>query len=118
METTRSYRILALVAAVAAASPSVARAQFTTATSTTHHWLAVGLGFGDIIPTGNATQDYSGSFQGQAYVVINLGILPELRFNLGYQRMNLSAAAAEPTRVSGHGQRLQQRLVWHCRHAH
>jgi hypothetical protein len=79
-----------LAAAAVAIAPSVARAQFTSATSTTHHWLAVGLGFGDIIPTGNATQNYSGSFQGQAYVVINLGILPELRFNLGYQRLNFS----------------------------
>jgi hypothetical protein len=106
METTRSQRIWALMAAVAAASPSVASAQFTTATSSTHHWLAVGLGFGDIIPTGNATQDYSGSFQGQAYVVINLGILPELRFNLGYQRMNLSqqllTQLGYPTTVSGY----------------
>ncbi len=106
METSRRYRNLALAAVAAAAVPSVARAQFTTATSTTHHWLAVGLGFGDIIPTGNATQDYSGSFQGQAYVVINLGILPELRFNLGYQRMNFSqqllSQLGYPTTASGY----------------
>jgi len=106
METTRRHRILALAAVVAAAGPSVARAQFTSATSETHHWLAVGLGFGDIIPTGNATQSYSGSFQGQAYVVINLGILPELRFNLGYQRMNFSqqllSQLGYPTGASGY----------------
>src|SRR5215472_14007610 len=106
METTRRHRILALAAVVAAAGPSVARAQFTSASNTTHHWLAVGLGFGDIIPTGNATQSYSGSFQGQAYVVINLGILPELRFNLGYQRMNFSqqllSQLGYPTGASGY----------------
>jgi hypothetical protein len=89
MPTTRTYSTLALAVAIStAAIPSLAGAQFTTATSTTHHWVAIGLGGGEIIPTGNATTDYKTSFQGQAYLVINLGILPELRFNFGYQRFN------------------------------
>jgi hypothetical protein len=89
METTHKQAAFLLTAiCMAAASPSVARAQFTTATSTSHQWLAIGLGGGSIVPTGNATTDYQGSFQGQAYIVINLGILPELRFNIGFERWN------------------------------
>jgi hypothetical protein len=107
METTRRYTtVLLATAVVAATSPSIARAQFTSATSTTHQWLAVGFGGGEIVPTGNATSDYQGSFQGQAYVVINLGILPELRFNFGYQRWNfrqqLLNSLGYPSATSGH----------------
>jgi hypothetical protein len=107
MKTTHRHTALMLAAAVAtAAGPSMARAQFTSATSTTHHWLAVGLGAGDVIPTGNASDNFSGSFQGQAYVVINLGILPELRFNLGYQRWNFKQQLLNnlgyPTTASGY----------------
>jgi opacity protein-like surface antigen len=79
--------VLASALAIVTGAPS-ARAQFTAATSSTHHWLAIGFGGGEIVPTGNAATDYKSSFQGQAYLVINLGILPELRFNLGYQRLN------------------------------
>jgi hypothetical protein len=90
MSTTRIYTALAVsVAMVSAATSSRSYAQFTTATSSTHHWLAIGVGAGELIPTGNASTGYQSSFQGEAYVIINLGILPELRFNFGYQRFNL-----------------------------
>jgi hypothetical protein len=78
---------LALLAATSLA-PQLAQAQYTTVSNTTHHWLAIGFGGGEVIPTGNATQTFDRSFQGQAYIVINLGILPELRFNFGYQRLD------------------------------
>jgi opacity protein-like surface antigen len=90
MSAMPNRRIVMLLAAAlaGAASSSIAAAQFTSATSTTHHWLAIGVGGGEIIPTGNANTDYKSSFQGQLYVVINLGILPELRFTFGQQRFN------------------------------
>jgi opacity protein-like surface antigen len=72
----------------ATSTPSAAHAQFTSTTPSTHHWLAVGFGGGEVIPTGNATTNVRSGFQGQGYVVVNLGILPELRFNVGYQRFN------------------------------
>lgn len=107
METTRRYAtVLLATAVVAAAGPSIARAQFTSAVSSSHHWLAVGFGGGEIVPTGNATSDYQGGFQGQAYIIINLGILPELRFNFGYQRWNfrqqLLGNLGYPTATSGY----------------
>jgi hypothetical protein len=82
---------LPLVAAAfaTATTASVSHAQFTTAANSTHHWLAIGFGGGEVIPTGNATQTYNSSFQGEAIVIINLGILPELRFSFGYQRFDL-----------------------------
>jgi hypothetical protein len=90
MPTTRTHTALAVLVAIATTvAGSAAHAQFTTATSSTHHWVAIGVGGGEIIPTGNAGTDYKSSFQGQAYLVINLGILPELRFNFGYERFNL-----------------------------
>jgi len=85
---TRRYVPLLAAALAIAASSSIARAQFTAATQSTHHWLAIGLAGGEIVPTGNATTDYKNSFQGEGVVVINLGILPELRFTFGYQRFN------------------------------
>lgn len=107
METARRYTtVLLATAVVALTGPSIAQAQFTSAVSSTHHWLAIGFGGGEIVPTGNATTDYQGSFQGQAYVIINLGILPELRFNLGFQRWNfrqqLLSSMGYPSATSGH----------------
>jgi len=79
---------LVAAAFATATTTSVSHAQFTSAANSTHHWLAIGLGGGEIIPTGNATQSYNSSFQGEAIVIINLGILPELRFSFGYQRFD------------------------------
>lgn len=88
MRRTQGFGMALGLALVVASAPAVARAQFTTATNSRHHWLSVGFGGGEIVPTGNAKAHIDRGFQGQAYVVVNLGILPELRFNLGYQRFN------------------------------
>jgi len=110
MITGSTRKLLGLVLGLAAtgAAGSRANAQFTSLASSTHHWVAIGFGGGAVVPTGNATSDYtqSGSFQGQAYVVINLGILPELRFNLGYQQLNFKqqvlSSLGYPTATGGH----------------
>jgi len=107
MPKRRTHHILAIAAVfLTALSPTRAHSQFTTATSSTHHWLAVGFGGGEVIPTGNSTEGYRSGFQGQAYVVVNLGILPELRFNFGYQRFNFKDQVLNslgyPTAASGY----------------
>ncbi len=89
MYPTRTHAGMALAVALATAgTPHLGQAQFTMATPTKHHWLALGFDGGEIIPTGNATTNYKKSFQGAAIVAINLGFLPELRFSFGYQRFN------------------------------
>jgi hypothetical protein len=83
MQLTRSVAAMTLGLAFAiAGAPTAAHAQGG------HYWLALGAGGGALIPTGNGSSNIKSGWQGQGYVVINLGILPPLRFNLGYQRFN------------------------------
>jgi hypothetical protein len=84
MQPTRSLAALTLGLPFAiAAAPIAAHAQ-----GSSHYWVGLGVGGGAVIPTGNGTSTIQSGWQGQGYVVINLGILPSLRFNLGYQRFN------------------------------
>lgn len=80
----------ALVASCAAGGifvPQILQAQFS-GPSQSPHTIGIGIGGGAVIPTGNGTDAYKSGFQGQGYLLVNLIGIP-LRFNLGYQRLNL-----------------------------
>jgi hypothetical protein len=68
--------------------------------------LALGFGGGEVIPTGNAKETVKRSPQGALYALVNLGVLPELRFNFGYQRFNFKqqvlSSLGVPTAVDAH----------------
>jgi hypothetical protein len=61
------------------------------------HLVRFGFGGGMSVPTRNAGDALNTGVNGQAYLLIDTGVLPPLRFNLGYQRFKFSDALAGPT---------------------
>ncbi len=86
----RQYVVSAFLASCALGAtivPQTARAQFGGGGGSPHT-IGIGFGGGAVIPTGNGTDVYKRGFAGQGYLLVNLIGIP-LRFNLGYQRLNL-----------------------------
>jgi hypothetical protein len=54
------------------------------------HLIRFGFGGGMSVPTRNAGDALNTGVNGQAYLLIDTGVLPPLRFNLGYQRFKFS----------------------------
>jgi hypothetical protein len=50
--------------------------------------LSLGLGGGVTVPTGAYKDAVKSGFNGQGYLLVHLGPLPALRFNIGYQKFN------------------------------
>jgi len=56
------------------------------------HLLSIGLGGGVTVPTGAYKDAVKSGFNGQGYLLVHLGPLPALRFNIGYQKFNYKDA--------------------------
>ncbi|HEY7877512.1 MAG TPA: outer membrane beta-barrel protein [Gemmatimonadaceae bacterium] len=68
-------------------------AQFTTPSGYEQpHKLRIGFGGGVDVPTSNAGDAFKNGVHGQAFLLVSLGMLPALRFNLGYSKFNLKDA--------------------------
>lgn len=81
---------LARAAALAATLPlctSIAAAQGLPMTDGSH-LISLGFGGGVIVPTGDARDTFKDGVTGQAFVLVHLGPLPALRFNLGYDKFD------------------------------
>ncbi len=53
-----------------------------------HHFLRIGFGGGMSVPTNHAADALKNGVNGEGYVLIDLGLLPPIRLNLGYQRFD------------------------------
>ena len=90
--------ILARAAALAATLPlctSIAGAQGLPMTDGSH-LISLGFGGGVIVPTGDASNTFKDGVTGQAFVLVHLGPLPSLRFNLGYDKFDYKDALGLP----------------------
>jgi len=67
------------------------------------HRLRIGFGGGMEVPTSNAGDFYRNGVTGQGFLLINLGVLPAIRLNLGYSRFDFRNALAGEAQ-SGNGQ--------------
>jgi hypothetical protein len=56
------------------------------------HLIRVGFGGGLSVPTSNAKEALKSGVNGQGYLLLDTGVLPPLRFNIGYQRFSLKDA--------------------------
>ena len=54
--------------------------------------VRLGFGGGVSVPTSDAESALENGINGQAYVLVDTGILPPLRFNLGYQKFDWKEA--------------------------
>jgi opacity protein-like surface antigen len=57
--------------------------------------LRVGFGGGVSVPTSNTADALRHGINGQAYLLLDLGMLAPLRFNVGYQRFDFDEAVLE-----------------------
>jgi hypothetical protein len=87
----RAFAVTAIHAAIAlsliASSASAQRRQSI---------LSIGFGGGAVIPTGAAKDDFKSGVTGQGYLLVHLGPLPALRFNLSFQRFDYRQALGIP----------------------
>lgn len=70
--------------------------------------IRIGFGGGVSVPTNDVASALDNGINGQAYLLIDTGILPAFRFNLGYQKFDfkealLGGATGESTILSGVG---------------
>jgi hypothetical protein len=57
--------------------------------------VRVGFGGGVTVPVSDASRALENGLNGEAFILVSLGGFPPLRFNLGYQSLDLKAAAQE-----------------------
>jgi hypothetical protein len=101
-----SYLVAALLAA--AALPLDAAAQLPEMGGAGRRLIRIGFGGGVSVPTNDVASALDNGINGQAYLLIDTGILPPFRFNLGYQKFDfkeaiLGGASGESTILSGVG---------------
>lgn len=82
-------RTALVVAAIVALPQSALLAQVGPGTGAPH-MVQFGFGGGMSVPTNHAADALKNGFNGQAYVILNMGI--PLRFNLGYQKFDFKDA--------------------------
>src|SRR5689334_23622749 len=58
--------------------------------------LSIGFGGGTIVPVGKAKDDFKSGFTGQGFLLVHLGPLPALRFNLAFQRFDYKEVLGLP----------------------
>lgn len=58
--------------------------------------LSIGFGGGTIVPVGAAKDDFKSGFTGQGFLLVHLGPLPALRFNLSFQKFDYKQALGLP----------------------
>jgi Outer membrane protein beta-barrel domain len=88
----RSFAAVTLFAALALSlAPSSAHAQRHQSI------LSIGFGGGAIVPVGKAKDDFKSGYTGQGFLLVHLGPLPALRFNLAFQRFDYKNVLGLPS---------------------
>ncbi|HSU95527.1 MAG TPA: outer membrane beta-barrel protein [Gemmatimonadaceae bacterium] len=59
--------------------------------------LSIGFGGGAIVPVGKAQDDFKSGYTGQGYLLVHLGPLPALRFNLSFQKFDYKNVLGLPS---------------------
>ena len=59
--------------------------------------LSIGFGGGAVVPVGKAQDDFKSGYTGQGYLLVRLGPLPALRFNLAFQRLDYKQVLGLPS---------------------
>jgi hypothetical protein len=90
--------LLVLAAPAAAQLPGIA--------APGHRMVRFGFGGGVSVPTSDAASALRNGINGQAYILVDTGMLPAFRFNLGYQRFDFediitSGQSGQSTILSG-----------------
>lgn len=67
---------------------SLALAASATSAHAQQHRIRVGFGGGMSVPVSEAGDAFKSGFNGKGFVLVNLGGLPSLRFDLGYQKFD------------------------------
>jgi hypothetical protein len=89
---SRSFASIAIYAALALPLfASSARAQRHQSI------LSIGFGGGAIVPVGKAKDDFKSGYTGQGFLLVHLGPLPALRFNLSFQRFDYKNVLGLPS---------------------
>lgn len=58
--------------------------------------LSIGFGGGTVIPVGDAKNDFKSGVTGQGFLLVHLGPLPALRFNLSFQKFDYKQVLGIP----------------------
>ncbi|MEP7087364.1 MAG: outer membrane beta-barrel protein [Gemmatimonadota bacterium] len=58
--------------------------------------LSVGFGGGTIVPVGDTKNDFKSGYTGQGFLLVHLGPLPALRFNLSFQKFDYKQVLGLP----------------------
>lgn len=87
-------KLIVAVFAAFVAGAGVATAQLPGMGMPARRLIRVGFGGGMSVPTQNAGDALKTGVNGQAYLLIDTGVLPPLRFNLGIQRFSFDDALA------------------------
>lgn len=58
--------------------------------------LSIGFGGGTVVPVGNSKDDFKSGVTGQGFLLVHLGPLPALRFNLAFQRFDYKQVLGLP----------------------
>ena len=83
---------LAVGLVISALLPASSAAQLPGVGMPGRRLLRVGFGGGISVPTSDAADALDNGINGQAYLLVDTGFLPPLRFNLGYQRFDFKQA--------------------------
>jgi hypothetical protein len=59
--------------------------------------VSIGFGGGAVIPVGRAQDDFKNGYTGQGFVLVHLGPLPALRFNVAFQRLDYKQVLGLPS---------------------
>ncbi|HEY2895964.1 MAG TPA: outer membrane beta-barrel protein [Gemmatimonadaceae bacterium] len=59
--------------------------------------LSIGFGGGAVMPVGKAQDDFKSGYTGQGFLLVHLGPLPALRFNLAFQRLDYKEVLGLPS---------------------
>jgi len=89
------YRTIAAIAIHAALALSLAASSVSA--QRRQPILSIGFGGGAIVPVGKAQDDFKSGFTGQGFLLVHLGPLPALRFNLSFQRFDYKDVLGLPS---------------------
>jgi len=91
-------KVLRTGVAVALLSP-LSLALGTSAVQAQSHQpiLSIGFGGGAVVPVGDAKSDFKTGVTGQGFLLVHLGPLPALRFNLAFQKIDYKEVLGLPS---------------------
>ncbi len=90
----RTFASTALLLTACAAVPAMAQIPASGGgavgggAASDHHFLRVGFGGGMSVPTEHAADAFKTGVNGEGFVLIDLGFLPPIRLNAGYQKFD------------------------------